>query len=385
MNSNKFLDSREMNPVVGVITGTRPGVIMAAPILKEMHRRGTPHFVIHSGQHYSYELDAKIFEDLQLQTPEYRLERDVHKSTHGAQTAHFLEGIEKVLLKRKPKIMLIFGDTNSNLAAALAARKLHITVAHVEAGERSRDWRKPEEHNRKIIDVISDVLFATGLKSKENLMQEGIDESKIIVVGNPIVDASYSSLELGIRSSSIKKTLGICDSRYGVMTMHREENVDVKESLYSALKGVSSAAELVGLEQVVFPVHPRTAKQLKLFGLEDWAQSLSRIKMVNPLGFHDFLVTLNGASLTFTDSGGVSQEACIHRIPCVCMLETTEWTEAVDIGAQILTGCDEHRIIEAAVCLIRCDPSKWGEPFGQGDTAVRIVNLLQKILTNTKA
>ncbi len=297
----KTLDEEELAREVGIAVGTRPGIVMMSPIIHEVRRRGLPHFVIHTGQHYSPNMDAQFFADLDLPPPDHRLTGVAEKRTHGGQTAAMLEGVEAVLLRRRPRLFLVCGDANTNLASALAARKLHIGVGHVEAGERSNDWRMPEEHNRRIIDHISDHLFATGERSVRNLRRESV-HGQIHLVGNPIVDASRRHLDLARRHSQALQRCGVEPGRYALLTTHREENVDVLPQLRGALEGVSLAAEALRLP-VLFPAHPRTQKRLQEFRLDDWLAALPRVQMVDAVGYLDFLALLAGAALVFTDFG----------------------------------------------------------------------------------
>ena len=361
---------------IGIITGTRPGIIMAAPVIRECLVRGTPHFVIHSDQHYSPNMDSLIFEELELPQPAYRLAGVREKRTHGAQTAAMLEGIEAILLDRRPAVMLVFGDTNSNLAAALAARKLDIAVAHAEAGERSYDWASPEEHNRRIIDVIADLLFVTNRKSAENLRREGIPEDRIVETGNPIVDASIQNLDRA-RHRDAHARFDLAPGGYGLLTLHRQENVDHKARLREALEGVAEAAMATGLPSLLFLAHPRTLKRIRAFGLEDWLAGLPRVRMAEAVGYLDFLSLLSSARLVFTDSGGVQQEACIHRVPCVTLADATAWRETLDCGANRLAGCDKERIVAAARAALEPSDREWGWPFGEGDAAKRMIDSLE--------
>ena len=362
---------------IGIITGTRPGIIMAAPVIRECMRRGAPHFVIHSDQHYSPNMDSLIFEEMELPPPAYRLQGVRDKRTHGAQTAAMLEGIERVLLERQPAVMLVFGDTNSNLAAALAARKLNIAVAHAEAGERSHDWQSPEEHNRRIIDVISEYLFVTNQKSAGNLRGEGIPEERIFETGNPIVDASIQNLARARQQSDALARFGLSPEGYSLLTLHREENVDRRERLRGALGGVAEATASVGLAPLLFLAHPRTLKRLREFELEAWLAGLPGIRTAEAVGYLDFLNLLSNARLVFTDSGGVQQEACIHRVPCVTLADATAWRETLACGANRLAGCDRDRIVAAAKEATASSGRDWGWPFGEGDAAVRMVDILQ--------
>lgn len=366
----KILRAGELIREVAVVVGTRPGIVMFAPIIHALRNQQVPHFVIHSGQHYSPNMDAQFFEDLELPQPQYRLRGVSDRKTHGAQTAVMLEGIEAILMERKPRLVLVGGDANTNLAGALAARKLQIAVAHVEAGERSYDWRMPEEHNRRIIDHISDFLFVTGQKASDNLKAEGV-QGEVHIMGNPIVDASLQHKDLANKKSKILEKLGLAPHEYAILTSHREENVDHKDRLRDSLKGVSLAASATGLP-VVFFAHPRTQKRLREFGLEQWLKSQPNLTMQDAVGYLDFINLLCNSRLVFTDSGGVQQEACIHRIPCVTLRENTEWVETLEIGANVLAGNAPETIKEAAVKAMGTWPGKWQIPFGDGNTGENI-------------
>ncbi len=378
----KILQTNDLRPEVAITVGTRPGIVMFAPIIHEFRRRGVPHFVIHTGQHYSPNMDAQFFEDLELPKPDYRLEGVAERRTHGGQTAVMLEGIEGVLLERRPCLLLVGGDANTNLAGALAARKLRINVGHVEAGERSYDWRMPEEHNRVVIDHVSDLLFVTSENSVRNLQKEGI-RGRVLVTGNPIVDASLQHLDVARRKSGVLERLGVEPGRYAIMTSHREENVDVEENLRGSLQGVSDAATAVGLP-VLFLAHPRTQKRLGEFGLAEWARGLPNLLVHDAVGYLDFLNLLGHARLVFTDSGGVQQEAAIHKVPCVTLRENTEWIETLELGANRLAGTDPARILAAAGEAMR-STRDWPLPFGDGTTAKQIVDAAAEVVASCRA
>jgi len=327
----KILHSSELKSELAVIIGTRPGIVMFAPIIHQLINENLRHFVVHTGQHYSPNMDDQFFEDLELPAYDYRLDGVAEKKTHGSQTAAMLEGIERILMERRPRMVLVGGDANTNLAGALAARKLLIKVGHVEAGERSYDWRMPEEHNRVMIDHISDYLFITGEKAMANLKAEGI-RGKIIQTGNPIVDASQKHLDIARGNSVVLRRYQLEPRKYALMTSHREENVDVKENLQGELQGVSDAATAINLP-VLFLAHPRTLKRLNEFKMTEWANSLPGLTITEGVRYLDFLNLIAHAALVFTDSGGVQQEACIHHVPCVTLRDNTEWTETLTHGA----------------------------------------------------
>jgi UDP-N-acetylglucosamine 2-epimerase (non-hydrolysing) len=373
----KTFQNSDLTPEVGVIIGTRPGIVMFSPIIHLLHHRQIPHFIIHTGQHYSPNMDAQFFRDLNLSQPDYRLDGVSKKKTHGGQTALMLEGIEKVLMNRKPLLVLVGGDANTNLAGALAARKLHIQVGHLEAGERSFDWRMPEEHNRVIIDHISEHLFATGKNSIKNLQAEQVKGS-IHMTGNPIVDASIKHLEIAKQKSDALSRFGLTPKQYGVLTTHREENVDVKENLIGELEGVSFASMDQGIP-VLFLAHPRTLKRIKEFGLTEWVASLKGLDIQEAVGYLDFINLVANSSLIFTDSGGVQQEACIHHIPCVTLRDNTEWIETLDIGANRLAGCNPENIKLAAKEAMMTKKD-WQVPFGDGAASEKICEITSRIL-----
>ncbi len=373
----KSLNAADLAPEIGIAIGTRPGIVMMAPIIHQLRCRAVRHFVIHTGQHYSPNMDAQFFADLDLPACDYHLSGVAEKRTHGGQTAAMLEGVEAVLLQRRPRLFLVSGDANTNLAGALAARKLHIGVGHIEAGERSQDWRMPEEHNRVMIDHISDHLFVTSEHGVRNLKREGV-RGQIHLVGNPIVDAARQHLQLALQRADVLRRFGVEPGAYALMTAHREENVDVSDNLRGALAGVSAAAQALDMP-VLLLAHPRTRKRLGQFGIDSWARSLPRLRIADAVGYLDFTALLVKAALVFTDSGGVQQEACIHRIPCVTLRDSTEWGETLEIGANRLAGCDPERVVAAARQALASERD-WGVPFGDGDAAERIVAICERLI-----
>ncbi|RLE38043.1 UDP-N-acetylglucosamine 2-epimerase (non-hydrolyzing) [Candidatus Woesearchaeota archaeon] len=356
---------------IAIILGTRPEIIKMAPIIRELERRTIDYFILHTGQHYSYNMDRIFFEQLKLPQPKYNLR--VGSGTHAEQTGKMLIGIEKVLMKEKPDIVLVQGDTNTTLAGALAAAKIHIPVGHVEAGLRSFDREMPEEINRILTDHLSDYLFAPTEKAKQNLLNEGIPEEKIHVTGNTIVDAVYQHLELA-KNNNILERLNVKPNEYMLLTLHRQENVDRKQRLKSILKGI----ELVAKEfetKIIYPIHPRTQKRIKEFKIE----VPKEIHLTPPLDYLSFLKLEANAQLILTDSGGVQEEACILKVPCVTLRYNTERPETIEVGANTLAGAEPQTILKKAREMINKERN-WKNPFGDGKAAQRIVNIINRTL-----
>lgn len=353
-----------------VILGTRPEIIKMAPIVRELEHRGLDHFVIHTGQHYSYEMDRVFFEDLRLSTPAFNL--NVGSSTHGKQTAAILQGIETVLLKERPSAVLVQGDTNTVLAGALAAAKQNIGVAHVEAGLRSFDRKMPEEINRIMADHVSDQLFPPTEISRQNLLKEGIEESKIFVTGNTVVDAVLQNLKLSEQRPSILLKLGLGKNGYVLSTMHRQENVDNPACLRSMMEAIDQVAGELGVPAIL-PMHPRTKKNLSTFGIP----SPKNVRIICPQGYLDFLQLEANAKLLMTDSGGIQEEGCILKVPCVTMRNSTERPETIDAGANLLAGSDPKDIVSAAKEMLSRGRD-WVCPLGKGDASRKIVDVMEK-------
>ncbi|MFZ3145026.1 non-hydrolyzing UDP-N-acetylglucosamine 2-epimerase [Methanothrix sp.] len=353
---------------IAIILGTRPEIIKMAPAIRECQRRGLDYSIIHTGQHYSYQMDRIFFEQLELPQPDHNL--DVGSGNHGKQTGRILADLEAVLMAERPDVVLVQGDTNTVLAGALAASKLHIKVGHVEAGLRSYDRSMPEEINRVVADHVSDYCFAPTEISRANLLKEGIAEEKIHVTGNTIVDSVYQNLEIAMRKVNILADLDLEPKGYFLVTSHRQENVDNKERLGEIIRGLEMVKSEFGLP-VVFPVHPRTRKMVESFGFE-----LDGIRAIEPLGFLEFLQLEAGARLALTDSGGVQEEACILGVPCVTLRENTERPETLDVGANVLAGTVSQRIMDGARNMLEAGES-WKNPFGDGNAGQRIIQILE--------
>ncbi|MDH7593163.1 MAG: UDP-N-acetylglucosamine 2-epimerase (non-hydrolyzing) [Methanomicrobiales archaeon] len=354
--------------MIAIVLGTRPEIIKMSPVIRECERRGMDYFILHTGQHYSYEMDRVFFEELEL--PEAKFNLDAGSGSHGVQTARILEGIEHVLLREDPDIVLVQGDTNTVMAAALAAVKLHIPVGHVEAGLRSFDHTMPEEINRIVADHVSDVLFAPTRVARTNLLREGIPEERIQVTGNTIVDAVFQNLEVSERRTNALELLGLEPDEYLLCTAHRAENVDSRMKLEGILHGLSRIRSEYSLP-VVFPVHPRTRERIMDFNL-----SLDGIQTIDPLGYLEFLQLERHACLILTDSGGVQEEACILHVPCITLRENTERPETLEVGSNLLVGTDEVRIVEGVEKMLNKE-REWVHPFGDGMAGKRIVEIIR--------
>lgn len=354
---------------ISIVLGTRPEIIKLSPVIRECERLGLDYFVLHTGQHYSYNMDRVFFEQLELPEAKYNL--DVGSGTHAEQTSRMLIGIEKVLRKEKPDVVLVEGDTNTVLAGALAAVKLGVKVGHVEAGLRSYDRQMPEEINRVLADHCSDLLFAPTEKSRQILLGEGILESKIFVTGNTIVDAVYQNLEIAKGKRGTHNHLGIDDDCYFLVTVHRQENVDNEKRFTGILKGLKIVQEELGFK-VVYPIHPRAKKQLKMFDVE-----VNGVMLVEPLDYLSFLQLESNAKLVLTDSGGVQEEACILGVPCVTLRYNTERPETLEVGANVLAGTDPYEIVDKAKLMLD-GSNNWENPFGDGEASRRIVQVLRE-------
>jgi UDP-N-acetylglucosamine 2-epimerase (non-hydrolysing) len=357
---------------IAIILGTRPEIIKLAPIIRVLEREGRDYFILHTGQHYSYNMDGVFFEQLKLPKPKYNL--NVGSGTHAEQTGKMLIGIESVLKKEPTDAVLVQGDTNTTLAGALAAAKLHIKVGHIEAGLRSYDRNMPEEINRVLTDHCSDYLFAPTEKARQILLIEGILAEKIFVTGNTIVDAVHQNLSISEDKINPLNDLKLIPKRYFLVTVHRQENVDVKERFEGIIKGLELVADEFDLP-VIYPIHPRARKMMNHFGLK-----ANRIKFIEPLDYLSFLQLEAKAKLVLTDSGGVQEEACILGVPCVTLRDNTERWETLEVGSNILAGAIPEKILECSQIMLSRQ-NNWSNPFGDGTASERILTILAKELT----
>jgi UDP-N-acetylglucosamine 2-epimerase (non-hydrolysing) len=360
---------------IAVIVGTRPEIIKMSPIIRECEKRkkntsnNFDYFILHTGQHYSYSMDKVFFEQLNLPKARYNL--DVGSGSHGVQTAKILAGVEEILIKEQADVVLVQGDTNTVLAGALAASKLHIKVGHVEAGLRSYDRRMPEEINRVVADHIADFCFAPTQKAQDILIKEGIDKEKIFVTGNTIVDAVFNHVKLSEEKSNILSTLGLQDDKFFLVTSHRQENVDDKQRFTNILMSLSQISQEYDIP-VVYPMHPRAKKMM-----QEYSIPFDGITLIDPVNFFDFLQLQQHAQLVLTDSGGVQEETCILGRPCVTLRDNTERPETVEVGGNILAGTDVEKIKECVSVMLK-NNKKWVNPFGDGKSGEKIIDILEE-------
>lgn len=354
---------------VCIILGTRPEIVKFSSIIRECSKQGIDYFILHTGQHYSYSMDKVFFEQLKLPQAKYNI--DVGSGSHGKQTGVMLEGIERVLVKECPDTILVQGDTNTVLAGVIAAAKLGIKVGHVEAGLRSFDRSMPEEINRVLADHCSDFLFAPTEQSKQILLKEGIDNEKIFVVGNTVVDSVYQNLPIAKEKSNVLQSMGLTEQGFILATAHRAENVDNSERFGCLIQGLQKVQKHFSVP-IIYPIHPRAKKQLDIFGIDT-----SGIALIEPLDYLSFLLLQSKAKLVLTDSGGVQEETCILRVPCVTLRDNTERPETLQVGANMLAGTDPDRILEASLKM--CSAKRnWVNPFGDGKTGELIVRILSE-------
>jgi len=362
-----------------LVAGARPNFVKIAPILKEMkwHQSLQP-ILVHTGQHYDEALSKSFFSDLDIQAPDVNLE--VGSGSHAVQTAEVLRRIEPVLERVRPDLVLVVGDVNSTLAAALAAVKLGIRVGHVEAGLRSNDRTMPEEINRLLVDAISDLLFVTEESGQRNLLREGISRGKIHLVGNVMIDALESCREQWERSD-IRQRLGLrSGSDYALLTLHRPSNVDSEGALTRLLHPLSVLAREL---PIILPVHPRVRQHLEHRRDLVWRKTgatgdlpASGIICVEPLGYLDCLALMSGARLVLTDSGGIQEETTILKVPCLTLRDTTERPVTVSHGTNRVIGTNPDRIVREGLRALSNPPARQSPPLWDGRAATRIVKVL---------
>ena len=357
------------------VAGARPNFTKIAPLLRELG--GRPHFhsfLVHTGQHYDAAMSENFFRDLGIPEPDVNL--GVGSGSHGQQTAHVLMKIEAILMEQRPDVVLVVGDVNSTLAATLAAVKLNIPVAHVEAGLRSGDREMPEEINRILTDSISTWLFTTEPSGDENLAREGVAPEKIHMVGNVMIDTLLANLERAKQQGTLER-LGLEPGKYALLTLHRPSNVDDPErfaSLFGALEEIHRSIP------ILFPVHPRTASSIQQFlGGRELA-----LRTTEPLGYLDFLALMADAKLVLTDSGGIQEETTALGVPCLTLRDNTERPVTVSEGTNTIVGADRDLILSHARKVLEGEDRGGRVPkFWDGNASGRIADILERDLGGT--
>jgi len=360
---------------VACIAGARPNFMKIAPILEAMkpHSNLEP-LLVHTGQHYDYQMSGVFFKELEIPEPDVYL--GVGSASHAVQTAKIMMAFEETTLEHKPDLVLVVGDVNSTMACALVASKLHIPIAHVEAGIRSFDRTMPEEINRIVTDAIADYLFPPSDFGRENLLREGIAADKITVVGDVMIDTLFK-FRPRAEQTTILADLALKPKSYALMTLHRPANVDVKENLVAILDAIEQIQKRI---PIVFSIHPRTKSRVESFGLNDRVASMTNLKIIDPVGYYQFLNLMINAKLALTDSGGMQEETTVLNIPCLTIRDSTERPETVEIGTNTLVGSDTNLILsEATKALDGKGKSGTYPEMWDGHAAERIVQALANL------
>jgi UDP-N-acetylglucosamine 2-epimerase (non-hydrolysing) len=353
-----------------LVAAARPNFMKVAPITWELRRRGLPFSLVHTGQHYDANMSDVFFRDLEMPAADEHL--GVGSGTHAEQTARVMLAFEPVLLRRKPRWVVVVGDVNSTMAATLTAVKLHVPTAHVEAGLRSRDWAMPEEINRVITDRVADLLLTPSEDGDENLRAEGVPAERIVRVGNVMIDCLRRCLPAAT-ARGVPASLGLSPGGYAVMTLHRPSNVDDGPTLAGILEAVDAIGRRL---PVVLPVHPRTRARLESLGLSGRAQGVHGLRLIEPLGYVDFLGLTAGSALVLTDSGGLQEESSVLGIPCLTLRENTERPITVSLGTNRVVGVAPEAIRRAAAEALDRRPAAREIPLWDGRAAGRIVDAL---------
>ncbi|MDD0808777.1 UDP-N-acetylglucosamine 2-epimerase (non-hydrolyzing) [Curvibacter sp. RS43] len=353
------------------VVGARPQFIKAAAVSRAIRAQahlGMQEVLLHTGQHYDENMSQVFFDELDIPQPKYNLA--ISGGTHGAMTGRMLEAVEQVLLQERPDCLLVYGDTNSTLAGALAAAKLHIPVAHVEAGLRSFNMRMPEEVNRILTDRVSSWLFCPSSAAVANLHAEGMSQG-VSLVGDVMYDVALYYRERARQQSTVLSRLNVPPGQFVLATCHRAENTDDRMRLSAILKAL---AEIAVHTPVVLPLHPRTHKLVHDYGL---AALLTGLQVTEPLPFLDMVALEQAAQVIFTDSGGVQKEAFFYRVPCITLRDETEWVETVELGWNQLVGAQHEAILAAYGGLKQPEPAVV-QPYGAGDAAQQIIRQLTR-------
>ncbi len=370
------MNIKNCNKKVISIIGARPQFIKASVVAKKIHENNINHLLIHTGQHYDFNMSDIFFNDLKIDNPDFYL--GIGSGLHGEQTGKIISECEKILLKEQPFLVLVYGDTNTTLAGALAAVKLKIPVAHVEAGLRSYIKYMPEEINRVLTDHISELFFVPTDTAHVNLKKESITQN-IYQVGDVMLDIALDiSKKMKPLEEEVLKTYQLKRRDYILATIHREDNTDIENNLFN----IFEALKCIAFKdiKIIFPVHPRTKKYLEKYGFfnNEIPQSLI---LNEPISYNDMIVLEKNARVIITDSGGVQKEAYFFKIPAVIPRKTTEWVEITETGWNILTGADKKRIEEVTLQLWDSkQPEQWHQFYGNGDAAVKIADIIRNFI-----
>ncbi len=356
-------------PKIFIIVGARAQFIKVAALSRQLANNSIPEVIVHTGQHFDENMAEIFFRQMEIPTPKYNL--GIHSLSHGAMTGRMLEEIEKILVVEKPSIVVVFGDTNSTLAGALAASKLHIPLAHVEAGLRSFNMDMPEEVNRILTDRISDLLFCPTETAVKNLQQEGFEnfKNKIINSGDVMYDVALFYSKISAKHSTVLKDLKITGKPFLLATLHRQENTDSLERLKSIINALN---ELSDKYRVVLPIHPRTRKIIERENLK------LNFTPLDPVGYFDMVELLKHCSFVVTDSGGLQKEAFFFKKHCLVIRDETEWTELVDLGYNFIVGTQSQNIIEKALQLVENNAAFDAKPYGNGNASEKIAAALKQ-------
>ncbi len=357
------------------IVGTRPNFVKSAPLIREL-KKNLDFFntkLVHTGQHYDVNLSDWLFNDLGMQPPDISL--GVGSGSHTQQTAKIMLGLEEAITNEKADLVVVFGDVNSTLAAAVVAAKMGVKLAHVESGLRSFDRAMPEEINRIVTDHLSDYLFVTEESGMQNLQREGIAPEKVFFAGNIMIDSLLSTMNV-VKKSDVLNKLGLRTREYALMTLHRPSNVDDSRTLTEILGTIAQVSKRI---PVVFPCHPRTKNNISRFGLDQVLADCSII-ITEPLGYVDFCRLTYESKFVLTDSGGIQEETTYLQIPCITMRENTERPITVTVGTNLMTGNNRTEILKAIDAILAGNPKKGAVPdLWDGHTAERIVAILKKV------
>ncbi|MCB0749357.1 MAG: UDP-N-acetylglucosamine 2-epimerase (non-hydrolyzing) [Ignavibacteriae bacterium] len=365
-----------MKKIISVV-GARPNFMKIAPLHRafKKYSDSIQHLICHTGQHYDEKMSKVFFEDLELPKPDFYL--GVGSGSHAEQTAAVMVKFEKILLEEKPDMILVVGDVNSTIACSLTASKLHIKIVHVEAGLRSGDRQMPEEINRVLTDSISDMLFVTEKSGLENLKREGISDGKVFFTGNVMID-SLAYFKPKVVNSTILNDFELTPQKYVLVTLHRPSNVDSKDQLIKLINVLNSIAEK---RKVLFPIHPRTMKNLTDFGLMEKINK--NLILTEPIGYLDFLALTSNAELIVTDSGGIQEESTYLGVQCITLRTSTERPITVEVGTNQLLGTDLEKAQKVALEVLNGKLKLGGIPeLWDGKAAERIAEIISKKLFN---